>query len=139
MVDAYLSVMDNGLSVRKSAQKYGIPAITLSLRLRGIPAKVETVQRTQWLSPTQEERLTTWILKQEALGFAPSHSVVCEAVISLLKLNGDNDPLGKHWIEGFKSRNPTIHTKIGRRQEASRFNGFKSGPPYLGHPPISAT
>ena len=124
MADAYLDVMDNGLSIRKSAQKHRIPASTLFSRLRGIPAKVETVQRTQRLSPTQEERLTTWILKQEALGFAPLHSVVREAVISLLKLNGDNDPLGKHWIEGFKSRNPTIHTKIGRRQEAVRFNSF---------------
>jgi len=46
MAEAYLDVIDNGLSVRKSAQKYGIPASTLSLRLRGIPAKEETVQRT---------------------------------------------------------------------------------------------
>jgi hypothetical protein len=33
-------------------------------------------------------------------------------------------PLGKNWIQRFIRRNPTIKTKVGQRQEATRFNSF---------------
>jgi len=41
-----------------------------------------------------------------------------------MKKRGDEKPLGKHWIESFKSRHEDIYTKISRLQEAVRFNCF---------------
>ena len=124
LLDAYIEVTENRMSVRKAAQKHGVPATTLSARLNGRPPRAEAQQHRQRISPVQETRLTSWILRQEALGYAPSHSQMRAAVEALLKSMGDNKPLGKNWIEGFIARNPSIKTKKGQRMEASRFNGF---------------
>jgi hypothetical protein len=66
----------------------------------------------------------SWILRQEQLGFAPSHTLLKATVTALLHQAGDIRPLGKNWIESFRKRNPAIHTKIGCRMEAARFNSF---------------
>jgi len=124
VVSAYLEVHDDGISTKKAAQRYGIPRTTLRDRLHGVSSKADMPQPQQRLSPVQETRLATWILRQESLGYAPSHSQVRSVVEALLKSMDDHKPLGKNWIDGFKRRNPTIKTKIGRRMEASRFNGF---------------
>ena len=68
--------------------------------------------------------MATWILRQEALGYAPSYSQVRTVVETLLKSISNNKPLGQKWLNGFKSRNPSIKTKIGRRIEVSRFDAF---------------
>ncbi|OBS16091.1 hypothetical protein FPOA_27761 [Fusarium poae] len=124
VVDAMLDVSDNGLSQYQAAQKHGIPPATLSDRLRGLPSKSDIIQPAQLLSKSQETRLVTWILRQEALGYAPSHSQVRATVAALLRQQGQGRTIGVHWISRFMKRHPDIETKIGRRQEASRFNSF---------------
>jgi hypothetical protein len=124
VVDAMLDVSDNGLSQYQAAQKHGIPPTTLSDRLRGLSSKSEITQPAQLLSKSQEARLVTWILRQESLGYAPSHSQVRATVAALLRQQGQEVTIGVHWISRFMKRHPAIKTKIGRRQEASRFNSF---------------
>ncbi|PNP53920.1 hypothetical protein FNYG_15666 [Fusarium nygamai] len=99
-----LDVTDNGLSQNQSAQKHGMPQTTLSDRLRCLPSKSEVTHPAQLLSKTQETRLVSWVLRQEALGYAPSHSQVRAIVAALLRQQGREKPIG--------------------RQEASRFNSF---------------
>ena len=41
MAEAILDITDNGLSLRKSAQKWGIPPTSLSIRIKGRIAKSE--------------------------------------------------------------------------------------------------
>ncbi|ENH70083.1 hypothetical protein FOC1_g10000802 [Fusarium oxysporum f. sp. cubense race 1] len=119
-----LDVTDNGLSQHEAAQKHGMPQTTLSDRLRGIPPKSEVIHPGRLLSKSQEARLTTWILRQEALGYAPSHSQVRATVAALLRQKGRERPIGVHWLTRFVKRHPSIKSKIGKRQEASRFNCF---------------
>ena len=68
--------------------------------------------------------MVTWILRQEALGYAPSHSQVRATVAALLRQQGRERPIGVHWVARFVKRHPTIKAKIWKRQEASRFNSF---------------
>ena len=124
VAEAVLDVTDNGLSQNQSAQKHGMPQTTLSDRIRGLPSRSEVTQPAQLLSKSQEARLVTWILRQEALGYAPSHSQVRATVAALLQQQGQERPIGVHWISRFVKRHPAIKSKIGRRQEASRFNSF---------------
>jgi hypothetical protein len=124
VIEAMLDVTDNGLSQHEAAQKHGMPQTTLSDRLRGIPPKPEVTHPAQLLSKSQETRLVTWILRQEALGYAPSHSQVRATVAALLRQQGRERPIGVHWLARFMKRHPSIKTKIGKRQEASRFNCF---------------
>jgi hypothetical protein len=92
--------------------------------MRGRPAREDVLQPAQRLSESQEARLKKWILRQEALGFAPSHTAFRTMAEGLLKQQGDSPPLGKNWVTAFLSRHPDVKSKKGRRIEASRFNGF---------------
>lgn len=125
MADAMLDVFDNGTSITQAARKRGIPPTTLSARLRtGRSAPSAVLQPTQRLTPQEEDRLVTWILRQDQCGYAPSAKVVRACVVALLELKGDTAPLGKNWMKAFKKRNPKIKSLQGRKQEASRFSGF---------------
>ncbi|KAF5263500.1 hypothetical protein FOXYS1_5748 [Fusarium oxysporum] len=111
LVEAMLDVTDNGLSQNQSAQKHGMPQTTLSDRLRGLPSKSEVTQPAQLLSKSHESRLVTWILRQEALGYAPSHSQVRATVAALLRQQGRERHIGVHWLARFIKRHPDIETK----------------------------
>ncbi|KNB04637.1 hypothetical protein FOXG_19717 [Fusarium oxysporum f. sp. lycopersici 4287] len=101
-----------------------MPQTTLSDRLRGLPSKSEVTQPAQLLYKSQEARLVAWILRQEALGYAPSHSQVRVTVAALLRQQGQERPIGVHWLVRFIKRHPEIDKKVGKRQEAARFNSF---------------
>lgn len=92
--------------------------------MKGVVSKSETIQPVSRLSAAKENRVVDWIVKQESLGYALTAQVVHKVVEAILKKRGNSKPLGKHWIESFKKRNDRIHTKIGRAQEAVRFDGF---------------
>jgi hypothetical protein len=61
---------------------------------------------------------------QESLGYALTHSQLRSCVEALLRQQGDNKPLGKHWTTRFLKRHSKLSTKLGKRQEAARFDGF---------------
>ncbi|KAF6525579.1 hypothetical protein HZS61_011374 [Fusarium oxysporum f. sp. conglutinans] len=90
IIQATLDVTDNGPSQNQAAQKNGVPQPTLFDRLRGLPSRSEITQPAQLLYKSQESRLVTWILRQEALGYAPSHSQVRATVAALSRQQGRN-------------------------------------------------
>ena len=85
MAEAIVDITDNKLSVRRAAQKWGIPVSTISSRMKGQTAKSDQMQPGQHLSKNQEANLVSWILRQESLGYAPSHSQIRACVMALLK------------------------------------------------------
>ncbi|KAM5529864.1 hypothetical protein FOXYSP1_17708 [Fusarium oxysporum f. sp. phaseoli] len=124
IVEAMLDVTDNGLSQNQSAQKHGMPQTTLSDRLRCLLSKSEVTHPSQLLSKTHEIRLVSWVLRQEALGYAPSYSQVRATVAAFLQQQGREKPIGIHWVARFVKRHPATKAKIGKRQETSKFNSF---------------
>lgn len=124
MAEAILDITDNGLSQFQSAQKWGVPQRTLSDRLSGQLAVNEQIQPGQRLSKHQEDKLAFWILRQEALGYAPSHSQIRACVFAMLKQQSEQPTLGRNWVARFIQRRSELKTKIGRRQEANRFDSF---------------
>ena len=65
-----------------------------------------------------------WILRQESLGYAPSHSQIRACVMGLLRQQGEHPELGRNWVTRFINRRADLKTKMGRRQEAKRFDSF---------------
>ncbi|RYC79190.1 hypothetical protein BFJ63_vAg17935 [Fusarium oxysporum f. sp. narcissi] len=65
-----------------------------------------------------------WLLRQESLGYALTHSQLRSCVEALLRQQGDNKPLGKNWTTRFIKRHSKLSTKLGKRQEAASFDGF---------------
>ena len=84
MAAANLDITDNSLLVRQAAEKWGVPRSTISNRLRGQTALADQIQPGQRLTGNQEAKLTSWILCQESLGYAPSHSQIRACILAIL-------------------------------------------------------
>lgn len=124
-IDAAMDDMCNGASLRKAAAKHGIPPMTLSDRVQQKSQRPQAAHEGQQrLSEIQEKKIIDWILRQESLGYAPAASAVRCVVLRLLKLKGDNDKLGRKWVQHFRKRHPAIHTKKGVIQESIRYDSF---------------
>ncbi|KAK4072843.1 hypothetical protein Purlil1_13223 [Purpureocillium lilacinum] len=66
-----LEAAANGQAVRKAAAEWGVPRMTLFNRLHGDECRKDEFSPLQRLSQTQENRLTEWVLLQDALGLPP--------------------------------------------------------------------
>jgi hypothetical protein len=53
----------------------------------------------------------------------PSHARAREMATRILRMNGDDQPLGKRWINKFIRDNSRVASVIGRPVEAARVNG----------------
>jgi hypothetical protein len=122
VTEAILDVTDNGFSQNKSAQKREIPRSTLGERLRGLPSRSEGTQPAQLLSKSEESRLVDWILKQEALGYAPSHSQVRATVTALIRQQGREKPIGVHWLGFGLEMNACLLSSINTSLEGNKLN-----------------
>ncbi|KAJ3473588.1 hypothetical protein NLG97_g10231 [Lecanicillium saksenae] len=106
----------SGVSVSKSAARWGVPRSTLRHRLRGTMTHAEAAESMQRLSKELEERLCGWIIVQQASGDAPTQKQVRDVATRLLVRQGDLQPLGKNWMVGFLRRNPQV--KAAMRTES---------------------
>ena len=113
----------NGKSICQASQDWGVPSSTLSDRIRGQENHNQASQSQQRLSTSQEERLTTWILAQEALGSPLTHVQIRQFADRLLIIKGDTQKLGKRWIKGFLRCNPILRTKRARNIDSVQVNG----------------
>jgi len=120
---AALSDIRNGKSLRQASREWGVPSSTLSSRNRGQESHTIAAESQQRLSPSQEEHLSNWVLAQEALGVPLTHGQIRQFAGRLLLIKGDNQPLGKRWMEGFLRRNPILRTKRARNIDSVRVNG----------------
>ncbi|RKK38719.1 hypothetical protein BFJ69_g18586, partial [Fusarium oxysporum] len=118
MAEAILDITDHGFSPPQAAQRRGVPRTTLIDRLNGGGAAEDQIQPRRRLSKNQEDRLAFWILRQESLGYAPSHSQIRACVMGLLRQQGEHPDLGRNWVIKFINRRADLKTKMGRRQEA---------------------
>ena len=71
----------------------------------------------------QEQRLTDWVLVQEALGLNPTHTQIRVFAGRILAAKGDIIPLGKRWMAGFMRRNPVLKTKKQFQIDSACVNG----------------
>jgi len=115
-----LNAVKSGSSIRQAARDWGIPLTTLHGRIVGRVSRREANEHTQRLSPTQEASLVDWVLLQDKLGLPPTHRQIKSFAQRILAAGGDDKPLGRHWMEQFLRRHPSITTLKGRRIENSR-------------------
>lgn len=109
-----LEAIQNGLSQRKAAKRWGIPRSTLQKRLNGSQSRSDANEYLQRLSRQQESRLAEWVLVQSKLGLPLTRQQIQEFASRIVKEGGNDQPLGKRWIDGFLRRNPEIKTARGR-------------------------
>ena len=110
-----LADLRNRGALATAATYHGVPRTTLRGRLNSARSYRDAHNDEQRLSTVQEERLERWILRQEALGYAPTHAQVRAIVSGILKQEGDDKSLRKKWIRHFLERHPAVKTKLSRR------------------------
>jgi hypothetical protein len=115
-----LKDIKNGISQRKAAARWGIPRSTLQKRLSGSQPRSDAFESLQRLSKEQESHLVGWILVQANLDLPPTHQQVKEIASRIVRAGGDDQPLGKHWMEGFLRRNPEVRTVRGKPIDSCR-------------------
>ncbi len=71
--NAISDVLDGG-AISKAARNHGIPTQTLRGRLRDARPRRQAHEGQQRFSSIQERELVTWVLRQEALGYSPTHA-----------------------------------------------------------------
>jgi len=124
-IQAAISDVVSGVftSQRAAAKAYNIPRSTLAARLRGTQTRQFSHEYQQRLTPQQEEFLVQWILEEDARAFPPSHARAREMANRILRMNGDNNPVGKRWISFFLKRNTRVASIVGRKIEGVRAEG----------------
>jgi len=110
-IQSALDTVENGMSQPKASSEFGVPRTTIRNRINGRISRQEAYKPQQRLSPVQEQRLTDWVLTQEALGLGPTHTQIRQLAGRVLDARGDAKPLGKRWMDSFKRRNPILLTK----------------------------
>ena len=93
--------VQNGVAVNAASTHHSVPYSTLRGRINGAQPHRYAHSDEQRLTAIQEEHLEHWILRQEALGYAPTHTQVRAIVSGVLKQQGDYEPLGKKWLKHF--------------------------------------
>ena len=107
-------------SQRAAAKAYGIPQSTLLTRISGTTSRRASHQHRQRLTPLQEDFLVDWILEEDARGYPPPHARAREMANRILRMNGDEQPVGKLWLSHFIKRQPRVASVVGRKIEAQR-------------------
>ena len=108
-------------SIKATAAAHNVPRTTLSDRLNGKTInRRKAHEHDQRLTPLQETFLVEWIHQLDECGNSPSHPKVKEMAEKILRMGGDDKPLGKRWIGGFLDRNNGVKSVIGRKMEAPR-------------------
>ena len=125
-VQEALDSIANGQSIKKAAVLWGIPRATLYNRLHGRESRKEAFTGHQKLSPDQEKHLTQWILTQDALGLPPTHAQIKQFVQRVLAVKGDDQPLGKHWMQAFLKRNPAVCTQKVYHRDSARVDNART-------------
>lgn len=100
----------SGVSVAKSAIRWGVPRSTLRHRLKGTMTHAAAAEPQQRLSKRLEMQLGGWIATTAAIADAPTHKQIRDVAIRLLAHEGDLRPLGKNWVATFLRRN--THIKV---------------------------
>ena len=135
-VDAYKAQKDiprkKRASQRKVAALHDVARTTLNDRINGKHlARTEAHTHRQLVTPGEEEVLVEYIRRMSSYGF-PAAPTVIQEVADLIRQNRllittsptrQITPLGKNWIDKFKSRHPEVRSAWTKALHDVRIDG----------------
>ncbi|KAL4153346.1 hypothetical protein QTP88_001179 [Uroleucon formosanum] len=106
------AVLNDGLSKKAAAKKFGISRSTLQFRLKNLNGKTSCGPATV-LSDKEEELLQTWIIESCKKGFPRRKEDLQMSVKQFLDINNRHTPFknnmpGNGWYRAFMQRHPLI-------------------------------
>jgi len=107
----------------QAAKATGTSPATISRLLKGDHTRHEANVHNQYLTPTEESVLVTFVQRAAAVGHPVRHSYLRELAETLHKKRVGGDAavsVGKHWVERFLRRNPVLKSQIAKSIEQAR-------------------
>ena len=94
-------------SIRKAAEKYGLPHGTLRDRKNGAQPRSVVREDQQHLTKMEEEAIVHWITRIDNYGWPTRVEYVKQMALGFIRSHGVRKPvLGKDWITRFLNHNP---------------------------------
>jgi hypothetical protein len=110
-------------SIRGAAKLYDVPRSTLTHRVRGRTARLDSQSRNRKLTSTEESVLIQWITSMDERGQPPQVATVREmANILLAKRDESTSPstVGTNWVRNFVNRHDDLKSKFSRKYDHQR-------------------
>ena len=114
------SVKSKSMDYLKASKLYHVPRSTIFDKVHekseiGCRQGPNTV-----LTPTEEDRLATWLIDMSKIGYGRSRQELIETVQKIVKADGRPNPFtddrpGKDWFYGFMKRHPQISIRNPRQ------------------------
>ncbi|XP_019863760.1 PREDICTED: uncharacterized protein LOC109592876 [Amphimedon queenslandica] len=109
LYEAYKEVVSKGVSIRRAALEYGVPASTLTDRVSGRIAFGKKSGPKKYLTDEEEKELVYFVSGCAEVGYSCSRTDVILLVQEVLYRKGIRDTVVSHgWWESFKRRHPEI-------------------------------
>ena len=121
----------NGLSIRSSAKKHGIPESTLRRKIKKKDVSPSHFGRKSYFSPEQEKLLSKYLVNMSnmfygltGLKFRRVAFELAEKLEVKHNFNKANKVAGKDWLKGFFKRNPELSIRKPEATSINRIKGF---------------
>jgi hypothetical protein len=97
------------------SKRSGVPSTTLYYRDHGRPSKEEKAQGQQYLSPSEEKALETYMKQMADLGNAVRIKYLPSLAFSIARRRSTTDkatkPPHKNWAQAFQKRHPALKSR----------------------------
>ena len=108
MEKAINAVINDGVSIRRAAEDYGIPKSTLGDRISGRILPGSSSGPRKLLTTEEEEDLVAFLRRCAAIGYPKSRKDLMELVQRILEGKGIEHQVSNGWWNAFCKRNPNL-------------------------------
>ncbi|XP_077983099.1 uncharacterized protein LOC144437939 [Glandiceps talaboti] len=122
-------IIENKLSQRQAARKWGVKQSTLADRMSGRVAMGRRSGPPPILTPAEESKLADWLINMTESGRVVTNANLFKAVKHILDKDGRDNPLkhkdppnlpGDKWYRQFLKRNPNVKMVAGNKPEQKK-------------------
>lgn len=120
-----LQAVDQGDSLRKAADAYGVSPATI-LRKRRNPEKIDSKKGPSTIFSTQEEQeIVSWVIYRAERGYPVTKPELLDSVQAYVTSLKRETPFvegrpGRHWYDGFRKRHPELSIRTVQHLTADR-------------------
>jgi hypothetical protein len=113
------TIEDRDESERTVIKAFGVPRTTVQRRRAGALSRRDREPDSKKLDQLEEEALVRRVLELDQRGIGATKDMVRDIANDLLAERG-GEPVGKHWVDNFKTRTPEIKLKRSRPYDRQR-------------------
>jgi len=123
MSQAYSSVINNGLSVRRAALEYDVPRATLGDRVSGKVLAGSKSGKQRYLDDDEEEELVRFLINYARIGYPRSRLEVLAIVQRICDSKQIDTFISHGWWERFYQRHSNLSLRTAATLSQARVKG----------------